>query len=194
MKKLFELRQQKTALKNEMRSLLTTADGEKRSLTDEEGKKFEELRVQADALDIEIGRLETVQEEERNLPGTQVDGKGVTNDELRTYILTCERRALSTAVGVDGGYTVIPELDKEVMRQMQDDSVMRQIATVKTTKTNEYKKLVSVCGAAVIRDDMKALRLDVKNFSRWITKLETEGILKVDGEVMTLITRRQSEE
>ncbi|ORM60119.1 phage major capsid protein [Pantoea rodasii] len=149
MKKLFELRQQKTALKNEMRTLLTVADGEKRSLTDEEGKKFEELRAQADALEVEISRLEAVQEEERNLPGTSMTGKSVTNDELRTYILTGERRALSTAVGADGGYTVIPELDKEVMRQMQDDSVMRQIATVKTTKTSEYKKLVSVGGAVV---------------------------------------------
>lgn len=149
MKKLFELRQQKTALKNEMRTLLTVADGEKRSLTDEEGKKFEELRAQADALDVEISRLEAVQEEERNLPGSPVNGKGVTNDELRTYIKTGERRALSTAVGEDGGYTVIPELDKEVMRQMQDDSVMRQIATVRTTKSNEYKKLVSVGGAVV---------------------------------------------
>lgn len=149
MKKLFELRQQKTALKNEMRSMITTADGEKRSLTDEEGKKFDELRAQADALEIEISRLEAVQEEERNLPGTSMTGKSVTNDELRTYILTGERRALSTAVGADGGYTVIPELDKEVMRQMQDDSVMRLIATVRTTKSNEYKKLVSVGGAAV---------------------------------------------
>lgn len=149
MKKLFELRQQKTALKNDMRALLTVADGEKRSLTDEEGKKFEELRAQADALEVEISRLEAVQEEERNLPGTSMTGKNVTNDELRTYIKTGERRALSTAVGEDGGYTVIPELDKEVMRQMQDDSVMRQIATVRTTKSNEYKKLVSVGGAVV---------------------------------------------
>lgn len=151
MKKLFELRQQKTTLKDEMRSLLNTADGEKRSLNDEEGKKFDELRGKVEALDIEITRLEAVRDEDRNLPGTQLDGKAVTNEELRTYILTGERRALSTAVGADGGYTVIPELDKEIMRQLQDDSVMRLIATVKTTKTNEYQKLVSVGGSAVNR-------------------------------------------
>jgi len=86
-----------------MRSLLTIADGEKCSLTDKEGKKFEELRDQADVLDIEIGRLEAIQDEERNLPGTQVDGKGVSNDELRTYILTGERRALSTAIRTTPG-------------------------------------------------------------------------------------------
>ena len=151
MKKLFELRQQKTALKDQMRSLLTTADGEKRSLNDDEGKQFDELRAKVADLDVEIARLEAVQDEDRSQPGIPAEGKGDTNDELRTYILTGERRALSTAVGADGGYTVIPELDKEIMRQLQDDSVMRSIATVKTTKTNEYQKLVSVGGATVKR-------------------------------------------
>ena len=151
MKKLFELRQQKTALRDEMRSIINTADGEKRSMTDEEGKKFDELRAQVDALDIEITRLEAVQDEDRNLPGTQVDGKKVSNDELRHYIMTGDTRSLSTLVQADGGYTVIPELDTQIMRQLQDDSVMRSIATVKTTKTNEYQKLVSVGGATVNR-------------------------------------------
>ncbi len=45
MKKLIELRQQKTALKNQMRSLLEKADSENRSLTDDEGKQFDELRA-----------------------------------------------------------------------------------------------------------------------------------------------------
>lgn len=151
MKKLFELRQQKTALKDQMRSLLTTADHEKRSLNDDEGKQFDELRAKVADLGVEIARLEAVQDEDRSQPGIPAEGKGVTNEELRAYILTGERRALSTAVGADGGYTVIPELDKEIMRQLQDDSVMRSIATVKTTKTNEYQKLVSVGGATVKR-------------------------------------------
>ncbi|MCV5901432.1 phage major capsid protein, partial [Escherichia coli] len=50
MKKLLELRQQKAALKTQMRSMLEKADSEKRSLNDEEGKQFDELRAQADAL------------------------------------------------------------------------------------------------------------------------------------------------
>lgn len=73
----------------------------------------------------------------------------MSNDELRHYIMTGDTRSLSTLVPAEGGYTVIPELDKEIMRQLQDDSVMRSIATVKTTKTNEYQKLVSVGGAVV---------------------------------------------
>ncbi|MBD8370306.1 phage major capsid protein, partial [Klebsiella pneumoniae] len=151
MKKLLELRQQKAALKTQMRSMLDKADTEKRSLNEEEGKQFDELRAQADALEVEITRLEAVADDQRNLPGTSVEGKGVSNDELRHYIMTGDTRSLTTLVQADGGYTVIPELDKEIMRQLQDDSVMRSIATVKTTKTNEYQKLVSVGGATVNR-------------------------------------------
>ncbi|HCT2070527.1 TPA: phage major capsid protein, partial [Klebsiella michiganensis] len=135
----------------QMRSMLDKADTEKRSLNDEEGKQFDELRAQADALEVEITRLEAVADDQRNLPGTSVEGKGVSNDELRHYIMTGDTRSLTTLVQADGGYTVIPELDKEIMRQLQDDSVMRSIATVKTTKTNEYQKLVSVGGATVNR-------------------------------------------
>lgn len=37
------------------------------------------------------------------------------------------------------------------MRQLKDDSVMRSIATVRTTKTNKYQKLVSAGGAKIAR-------------------------------------------
>lgn len=158
MKKLFELRQQKTALKNDMRTLLTVADGQKRSLTDEEGKKFEELRAQADGLEVEISRLEAVQEEERNLPGVKANGTGASHAELRSYILTGETRSLSTGVPADGGYTVIPELNKEIMRQLSDESVMRKICTVKNISSNEFKQLVSAGGAVVEHGEEGAAR------------------------------------
>lgn len=151
MKKLLELRQEKTTLKTQMRSLLDKADSEKRSLNDDEGKQFDEYRARVDSLDIEISRLEAVADDERSKAGKPVDEKGVSNSELRHYIMTGDTRSLTTLVPADGGYTVIPELDKEIMRQLQDESVMRSIATVKTTKTNEYQKLISVGGATVKR-------------------------------------------
>ncbi|MGB2538675.1 phage major capsid protein [Hafnia paralvei] len=151
MKKLLELRQEKTTLKTQMRSLLDKADSEKRSLNDDEGKQFDEYRARVDSLDIEISRLEAVADDERSQAGKPVDEKGVSNSELRHYIMTGDTRSLTTLVPADGGYTVIPELDKEIMRQLQDESVMRSIATVKTTKTNEYQKLISVGGVTVKR-------------------------------------------
>ncbi|ELZ9706453.1 TPA: phage major capsid protein [Proteus mirabilis] len=150
MKRLLELRQQKATLTKQMRSLLTKAETEKRSLTEDEAKSFDELRHQSESLNIEIARYEVMAEEERSQTGKQVLGdKAISNDELRHYILTGETRALSTGVPADGGYTVIPELNKQIMQQLTDDSVMRKICTIKTTHSNEYKQLVSVGGAKV---------------------------------------------
>ncbi len=149
MKKLLELRQQKTDLTQQMRSLLTRAEDEKRSLTTDEAKQFDDLRSQSDVLNAEIARYEVLSDEERNQVKNQTANEKLSNDELRNYILTGETRSLSTGVPVDGGYTVIPELNKQIMQQLADESVMRQICTLKTTCSNEYKQLVSVGGAAV---------------------------------------------
>lgn len=150
MKKLLELRQQKAALTEQMRSLLNKAETESRSLTTDEAKNFDELRNQSESLNAEIARYEALADEERSLTGKPADdNKKPGNDELRSYILTGETRALSTGVPADGGYTVIPELDKQIMQQLTDESVMRQICTVKTIHSNEFKQLVSTGGAVV---------------------------------------------
>uniref|UniRef100_UPI000C04A6B7 phage major capsid protein n=1 Tax=Xenorhabdus kozodoii TaxID=351676 RepID=UPI000C04A6B7 len=150
MKKLLELRQQKATFTEQMRSLLTKAEDEKRSLNPDEAKQFDELRTQSDALNAEIARYEALSDEERSQAGKpQPASENLSNDELRHYIVTGETRALSTGVPSEGGYTVIPELNKQIMQQLADESVMRQICTIKTTRSNEYKQLVSVGGAAV---------------------------------------------
>lgn len=110
MKKLIELRQQKNALKNQMRSLLEKADSENRSLNDDEGKQFDELRAKADALDTEISRLESVADEERSKPGTGI--QKLSSDELRNYIVTGDVRSLSSGrknrASFPGGKTLPP--------------------------------------------------------------------------------------
>ncbi|MGJ0635456.1 hypothetical protein [Xenorhabdus bovienii] len=58
MKKLLELRQQKFDLTRKMRSLLTKAEDERRSLNPDEAKQFDELRSQSDSLNAEIARYE----------------------------------------------------------------------------------------------------------------------------------------
>ncbi|PHM38226.1 phage capsid protein [Xenorhabdus mauleonii] len=149
MKKLLELRQQKSDLTQQMRSLLTKAESEKRSLNIDEAKQFDEFRSQSDTLNTEIARYESLANEERNQAEIQPTREKLSNDELRHYVLTGETRSLSTGVPSDGGYTVIPELNKQIMQQLTDESVMRRICTVKTTRSNEYKQLVSIGGAVV---------------------------------------------
>lgn len=150
MKKLIELRQLKASKVSEMRSILDKAEQEKRSMTPEEKTQFDTIKAKVEELNTEISNYETLANEERSLAdkSKSVDKK-LTNEELRNYIRTGEARSLSTAVPADGGYTVIPELDKEIMRQLSDESEMRAICTVKKIGSNEYKKLVSVGGAIV---------------------------------------------
>ncbi|MBI0031682.1 phage major capsid protein [Gilliamella sp. B14384G15] len=150
MKKLIELRQLKATKVAEMRSMLDKAEQENRSMTPEEKTQFDTIKAKVEELNTEISNYETLANEERSLADKikPVDKK-LTNEELRNYIRTGEARSLSTAVPADGGYTVIPELDKEIMRQLSDESEMRAICTVKKIGSNEYKKLVSVGGAIV---------------------------------------------
>lgn len=150
MKKLIELRQLKATKVAEMRSMLDKAEQENRSMTPEEKTQFDTIKAKVEELNTEISNYETLANEERSLADKSkpVDKK-LTNEELRNYIRTGEARSLSTAVPADGGYTVIPELDKEIMRQLSDESEMRAICTVKKIGSNEYKKLVSVGGTIV---------------------------------------------
>ncbi|MGR3808001.1 phage major capsid protein [Pasteurella testudinis] len=152
-KKLLELRQQKAKLAEDMRNMLTQADTENRSLSDEEAKTFDELRNQVTALNTDIARYESLADEERSKQGQPVETKQapLNNDDLRHYIKTGELRSLSTTAKDDGGYSVIPQLDKQVMTRLTDDSVMRQICNVVRLPmgAKEYKKLVSAGGATV---------------------------------------------
>ncbi|WP_430875175.1 phage major capsid protein [Gilliamella sp. G0441] len=150
MKKLIELRQLKATKVAEMRSMLDKAEQENRSMTPEEKTQFDTIKAKVEELNTEITNYETLANEERSLAdkAKPIDKK-LTNEELRNYIRTGEASSLSTGVPADGGYTVIPELDKEIMRQLSDESEMRAICTVKKIDSNEYKKLVSVGGAVV---------------------------------------------
>ena len=155
-KKLIELRQQKAGKVAAMREMLANAEKENRSLNDEENGKFDGLKKETQALSDEIARYESVADEERNLNANAVpvenrSVKQFSNDELRHYIKTGELRNLTTTSGEDGGYSVIPQLDKDVMKRLTDDSVMRQLCNVVRLPVGakEYKKLVSAGGAVV---------------------------------------------
>lgn len=128
MKKLLELRQQKAALKTQMRSMLDKADTEKRSLNEEEGKKFDELRAQADALEVEITRLEAVADDQRNLPGTSVEGEPVSNDELRHYIMTGDIRCTAKQ------WKTLPAADSALLTARAARAVIRRLAQRPTLK------------------------------------------------------------
>ncbi len=69
MPRIIELRQQKTAIKNQMRDMLENAEKRKTAvLTMLRAQKFDELRAKAESLDKDISRLEAIADEERSKP------------------------------------------------------------------------------------------------------------------------------
>ena len=151
MKKLLELRSTKSDLHKQMKAIVTTAETEKRSLTKNETTKFEELQKQITDLNQKIECEEVLADNERSLitgenPESKIDKP--SNAELRAFVQTGDQRSLSSGVNADGGFTVIPAIDKEITKLLKESSVFRQNATVKTTSTEKYEKLVSVGGTS----------------------------------------------
>lgn len=61
------------------------------------------------------------------------------------------RKAMNTASDPDGGYLVLPEMDREIDRIAGTIGVMRQLAKVITIGTAKYEKLVKTSGMAMRR-------------------------------------------
>lgn len=151
MKKLLELRAKKAEAVSALKTLLKTADTEKRSLSDEESTKFDTLKTEAEDLTAQIQRSEYLVNEERSLIGGSEnvnDTDAPTNEELRTFVMTGDQRSLSSGVNADGGFTVIPSIDKTIYKLLTDSSVFRQNASVQTISTQKWEKLVSVGGTS----------------------------------------------
>lgn len=49
------------------------------------------------------------------------------------------------------------------------------------------------CSIALVRDDLKAMGVNVKNFSRWLTKLENDGLITRNGQELTIINQRNDD-
>ncbi|MBD1225959.1 AAA family ATPase [Xenorhabdus griffiniae] len=49
------------------------------------------------------------------------------------------------------------------------------------------------CSIALVRDDLKAIGVNVKNFSRWLTKLEQDGLIARNGQELTIINQNNED-
>lgn len=149
MKKLLELRNQKAELHQQMKTLVETAENEKRSLTSDENEKFKALQINIQDVNSNIERAETLADQERSIftgtTHTKKDDKP-NNEELRTFVRTGENRSLSAGIAADGGFTVIPSVSRDIYVLLGDNSVFRQNALVQSISTEIYKKLVSAGG------------------------------------------------
>lgn len=151
MKHLLALRQHKQDKLDKMNALLSSATSESRSLNQEEQNSIDTFKTEVRNLNTQIEAAELVADEERTaITGTKDEtlNDKPTNTELRNFVMTGESRSLSAGVAADGGYTVVPALDKTIYTLLRDQSVFRQNATVNTISTKTFEKLVSVGGTS----------------------------------------------
>ena len=59
-----------------------------------------------------------------------------------------QQKAVQVSVEADGGFAVPEELDRTLLQILKDESPMRRVCNTITVSTSDYKKLVSLGGAA----------------------------------------------
>jgi HK97 family phage major capsid protein len=74
--------------------------------------------------------------------------KGESRDFTENDLREMEKKALSVASDPDGGFTVLPEVDRMIDERLKLVSPMRQYATVRQIGTASYKRFVNLHGAA----------------------------------------------
>lgn len=149
MKKLLELRQNKAELVTQSKTILAKAETENRSINKAENTQLSELRSQLTDINTHIDHASALADEERSLIGGTVEQRSTdkpSNAELRTFVQTGDIRSLSVGVNADGGFAVVPSLDKLIAVQMRDQVTLMGLATPKTITSNSYEQIVSVGG------------------------------------------------
>lgn len=153
---LKEMREKRSKFIKDARTLLDTAETEKRSLTGEEQTKYDKLFDNADELRKDIEREERQREAERELAeslgeeeeraGDRGEDRGERRGQADHLLATFrgwlsggniggdgaeEFRDLSAGVDTEGGFLVVPEVFvASLIKAMDDDVIIRQLANV----------------------------------------------------------------
>lgn len=109
-------------------------------------------------------------EKKLNRPGAAGDGDPIKAEHKAAFgkfmrkgvddgLGELQKKAYNITTDADGGFAVPEELDRDILDMLVDVSPIREIATVRTIGTSDYKKLVNVKGTAsgwVDEDDARA--------------------------------------
>lgn len=144
MENLIELRKKLAAKKDEMRSMITSAQGEKRGFTEEEETKYTELEGEARALEDEIKLEERAQQLAMGGAGTKrrVDDKDHESEfrDLADFVHSVrfvphdprlsEYRELTMASKTSGGIFVPPQFSAQMFEISPEEAIVRPRALV----------------------------------------------------------------
>jgi len=143
-----ELLEQRAALILEASKLMDTAQADSRSLSAEEEQKFDRLMADADGVDVQLNQLRrqatlAAKKGELSKPAARIasaarQAANHSDDEYRAaffnYLRTGDRsevRAMS--ISGSSGYTVPTTTEARIVEKLYQDSIVRQIATVRQT-------------------------------------------------------------
>lgn len=143
-----EYLERRAAALDEAEALTAAAETEKRAMTETEATDFEARMSEVSDLDRKIALAERRDDQQRRGEGRTLgdDPMDAAKTELRA-LMRGEVRAMSIGTPGDGGHAVPEQIDRMVASQLLDVSPIRRIASVVTTASSDYKKLVNVRGA-----------------------------------------------
>ena len=130
-----------------------------------DGKSVESLEAKLAKIDAELGKIADVKseiealEKRMNRPGApgeadkaKAEHKAAFQKFMRkgddSNLSDLQRKAYNITTDADGAYAVPEEIDRDILSKLVDVSPIRQIATVRTIGTSDYKKLVNIRGTA----------------------------------------------
>lgn len=142
-----------TAMEAELKAVKDgNSDPELAKTVNDLTERLEKHSKLVDALRLKNARPETTGADGRKREMTETEVKH--RDAMLAYMRkgdesgydTPELKALSAGSDPDGGYTIMPELDRNISRVVSEVSAIRSIANVVTTSSSAFKRLINVGG------------------------------------------------
>lgn len=159
---LNKLRQKRQAVLQRLNDINDAVDSEKRSFSQEERTKCDDLLKEEKNLKSDIAREEKRQELQRELAGDALDGeqrntaegnKEKSIDEkqmdgfrswIKTDVASAEFRDLQADVSTKGGFLVPSSFNQSLIKEMDNTVSIRSLATVHTVKNADSLGAVSL--------------------------------------------------
>ncbi len=139
-------------MEHDIQSALTEFKGAVTGRMGQTEAQIAELRKQLDAVEAKAGRPSLGSPD---VSAEQVAHKQAFDKYLRkgedSGLSDIQRKAMNTGSDPDGGYLVLPEMDKTIDRVAATVSTMHRLADVVTIGTARYEKLVKTAGMAMRR-------------------------------------------
>lgn len=159
-----EMREKRLNLIHEARAILDAAEKENRNLTADEEQKYDRIMEDVDKLGKDIERAERMMQLESELRASIVEPikpaiqQGVNNEYRDVFMKMIrqshlaldanELRALKVGDAGKGGYIVPTEFEKRLIQALEEENIMRRLATVITTSNDRNIPIESDKGSA----------------------------------------------